>query len=136
MDTPGETLCPRCSVYICDCTCPDLTGYSKKRRLLREHRKTMRVYEEIIDESDQVGAFLDRLNETDAQHWVLDEISDLDEASSCGDPEAELRKERDTTQAFVQVAKDALAAEGMRRDLERKSMQLEDLLSVKISNAP
>ena len=96
----------------------------------------MRVYEEIIDESDQGGAFLDRLNETDAQHWVLDEISDLDEASEVEDPEAELRKERDTTQAFVQVAKDALAAEGMRRDLERKSMQLEDLLSVKISNAP
>ena len=96
----------------------------------------MRVYDEIIDESDQVGAFLDRLNETDAQHWVLDEISDLDEASEVEDPEAELRKERDTTQAFVQVAKDALAAEGMRRDLERKSMQLEDLLSVKISNAP
>ena len=89
----------------------------------------MRVYDEIIDESDQVGAFLDRLNETDAQHWVLDEISELDEASEVEDPEAELRKERDTTQAFLQAAKDALAAAALRRDLERKSMEFEDLRS-------
>ena len=43
------------------------------------------------------------------------------------DPEAELLKERDTTQAFAQAALDALAAEALRRDLERKSMELEDL---------
>jgi hypothetical protein len=43
------------------------------------------------------------------------------------DPEAELLKERDTTQAFAQAAQDALAAEALRRDLERKSMELEDL---------
>ena len=96
----------------------------------------MRVYEEIVSDFGQLGAFLDRLDETDAQHWCLDDADGFDETSDVEDPEAELRKERDTTQAFVQVAKDALAAEGMRRDLERKSMQLEDLLSVKISNAP
>ena len=89
----------------------------------------MRVYDEVIVESGAAWVFLDRLGQTDAQHWALDEISDLDEASEVEDPEAELRKERDTTQAFVQAAKDALAAEGMRRDLERKSMQLEDLRS-------
>ena len=87
----------------------------------------MRVYEEIIDESDQMTAFLDRLEQTDAQHWALDDISFLDETSDVEDPEAELRKERDTTQAFVQAAQDALAAEALRRDLERKSMELEDL---------
>ena len=124
-----ETLCPRCTRFICDCICPDLTGYSKKRRLLREHRKTMRAYEKIIDESDQMPAFLDRLDETDAQHWCLNNINftDLDETSDMEDPNAELRKERDTTQASVQAAKDALEAEALRCDLERNSMELEDL---------
>ena len=86
----------------------------------------MRVYEEIIDESGQMGAFVDRLFETDAQHWVLDGDSDLDETSDVEDPEAELRKERDSTQALVQAAQDALEAAALRRDLERKSMELED----------
>ena len=89
----------------------------------------MRIYEEILDENDMVWAFLDRLGDTDAQHWALDDISDLDETSDVEDPEAELLKERDTTQAFVQAAQDALAAAALRRDLERKSMQFEDLRS-------
>ena len=89
----------------------------------------MRVYEEIVSESGQLGAFLDRLDETDAQHWCLDEFDGFDETSDVEDPEAELRKERDTTQAFVRAAQDALAAAALRRDLERKSMELEDLRS-------
>ena len=89
----------------------------------------MRVYEEIVSESGQLGAFLDRLDETDAQHWCLNNshITDLDETSDVEDPEAELRKERDSTQAFVQAAQDALEAAALRRDLERKSMEFEDL---------
>ena len=87
----------------------------------------MRVYEEIVNESGQLGAFLDRLDETDAQHWCLDDFDGFDETSDVEDPEAELRKERDTTQAFVRAAQDALVAAALRRDLERKSMELEDL---------
>ena len=87
----------------------------------------MRVYEEIVSESGQLGAFLDRLDETDAQHWCLDDFDGFDETSDVEDPEEELRKERDTTQAFVRAAQDALAAAALRRDLERKSMELEDL---------
>ena len=87
----------------------------------------MRVYEEIVAESGHMSDFLDRLEETDAQHWCLDEFDGFDETSDVEDPEAELRKERDTTHAFVQAAQDALAAEALRRDLERKSMELEDL---------
>ena len=87
----------------------------------------MRVYEEIIDESGQFEYFLDRLNETDAQHWCLDDADGFDETSDVEDPEAELQKERDSTRAFVQAAQDALVAEALRRDLERKSMELEDL---------
>ena len=97
------------------------------RRLLREHRKTMRVYAEVLDDSDQMGVFLNRLAETDAQIWVLANDSELDETSDAGDPEAELCRERDTTHAFVQAAQDALMAEALRRDLERKSMEFENL---------
>ena len=87
----------------------------------------MRVYEEIVSECGQLGAFLDRLDETDAQHWCLDDFDGFDETSDVEDPEAELQKERDSTRAFVQAAQDALAAAALRRDLERKSMELEDL---------
>ena len=87
----------------------------------------MRVYEEVLEESDQVGTFLDRLQGAGAESWVLEYHSDLDETSDVDDPEAELRKERDNTQAFVQAAQDALGAEALRRDLERKSMEFEDL---------
>ena len=131
MDAPTETKCSGCQAYICDCECPGTTGYSKKRRLLREHRKTMRVYEQTISELGPyaVMAFADNLDQTDAQYWALDDLSELDETSDREDPEAELAKERDTTQAFVQAAQDALMAEALRRDLERKSMELEDLRS-------
>ena len=81
----------------------------------------MRVYEETITELGQFDNFLDRLDETDAQHWCLDDADGFDETSDVEDPEEELRNERDTTQAFVQAAQDALAAEALRRDLERKS---------------
>ena len=122
-----ETKCPGCKVYICDCVCPNVTGYSKKRRLLREHRKTMRVMEEVIASTFWFEAiYLQKLMETDAQNWDLDSNSELDETSDKEDPEAELKKENDKTLDFVQAAKDALDSEALRRDWERKSMMLED----------
>ena len=131
MAAPTEAKCSGCRAYICDCTCPGLTGYAKKRRLLREHRKTMRVMAMSISELGPYAmlAFADNLDQTDAQYWALDDLSELDETSDREDPEAELAKERDTTQAFVQAAQDALMAGALRRDLERKSMELEDLRS-------
>ena len=91
----------------------------------------MRVYDQTISELglSAMMAFADNLDQTDAQYWALDDLSELDETSDREDPEAELAKERDTTQAFVQAAQDALMAEALRRDLERKSMELEDLRS-------
>ena len=74
-------------------------------------------------------AFADNLDQTDAQYWALDDLSELDETSDHDDPEAELAKQRDTTQAFVQAAQDALVAAALRRDYERKCMELEDLRS-------
>ncbi len=121
-----ETKCLTCNEYICDCICPNVTGYSKKRRLLREHRKTMRVMEEVILESGLHRRFHQKLMDTDAQDWCVDSNSELDENSDKEDPEAELKKESDKTHDFVQAARDALECEALRRDLERKSMMLED----------
>ncbi len=89
----------------------------------------MRVYEDVLDEMELLWVFHDRLEETDAQPWWLGESNELDETSDREDPEMELRKERYTTQAFVQAAQDALAAEALRRDFECKAMELEDLRS-------
>ena len=121
-----ETKCPGCKVYICDCKCPNVTGYSKKRRLLREHRKTMRVMEEVLASTSWFGIYFKRLRETDAQDFDLNSNSELDETSDQEDPEAELKKQSDHTLDFVQAAKDALDSETLRRDWERKSMMLED----------
>ena len=122
-----ETKCPGCKVYICDCVCPNVTGYSKKRRLLREHRKTMRVMEYVISSVSWFETiYLQKLGQTCAQNWDLDYKSQLDETSDTEDPEAELKKQSDHTLDFVQAARDALDSETLRRDWERKSMMLED----------
>ena len=121
--------CSGCKLYICDCECPGQTGYSKKRRLLREHRKTMRVYEDTVKESGLYNRFVNKMLGTDAQDWCLDHDEDLDEESDTEDPEAALRKEIRGTDVFVQAAQDALLAEALRRDFERKCMELEDLRS-------
>jgi len=121
-----ETKCLACDAYICYCICPNVTGYSKKRRLLREHRKTMRVMEDVILESGLDHWFQQKLRETDAQDWGVSSNSELDETSDKEDPEAELKKESDKTHDFVQAARDALECEALRRDLDRKSMMLED----------
>ena len=122
-----ETKCPKCTKYICDCVCPNVTGYSNKRRLLREHRKTMRVMEYVISSEAWLETiYLQKLGQTCAQNWGLDYNSELDETSDQEDPEAELKKQSDHTLDFVQAARDALDSETLRRDWERKSMMLED----------
>ena len=122
-----ETKCPKCTKYICDCVCPNVTGYSKKRRLLREHRKTMRVMEYVISSVSWFETiYLQKLGQTCAQNWDLDYKSQLDETSDTEDPEAELKKQSDYTLDFVQAARDALDSETLRRDWERKAMMLED----------
>ena len=66
---------------------------------------------------------------TDAQDWSLDHHEDLDEESDTEDPEAALRKDIRGTEVYVQAAQDALVAAALRRDFERKCMELEDLRS-------
>ena len=125
-----ETVCVKCRFYICDCVCPETTGYSRKRRLLREHRKTLRAYEDAIaDEPVMQRRFLHHLADYGAQDWCLCEHPLLDESSDTEDPEAALREQCNSTDAFVRAARDALEAEALRRAFEQKCMELEDLRS-------
>ena len=89
----------------------------------------MRVYEDTVKESGLYNRFVNKMLRTDAQDWCLVPDEELDENSDVEDPEAALRKDIRGTDVFVQAAQDALLAEALRRDYERKSMELEDLRS-------
>ena len=89
----------------------------------------MRVYEDIVKESGLYNRFVNKMLGTDEQDWCLHHYEDLDEESDTEDPEAALRKDIRGTDVFVQAAQDALLAAALRRDYERKSMELEDLRS-------
>ena len=83
-----ETKCGKCREYICDCTCPDVTGYSQKRRLLREHRKTMRVMQGIIREYGLHGQYSEALQaDTASDWWPGPDHEEPDESSDVEDPE-------------------------------------------------
>ena len=137
----SETRCGKCKEYICDCTCPDVTGYSKKRRLLREHRKTMRVMERVILDGNLGVAFSHELNASPGapQDWCVEERSDLDETSDVEDPEKTAKddlqgykqemagKEALFRMAVVVTARASVEDTGIRLDLERARMEREDL---------
>ncbi len=140
-----ETKCGKCHEYICDCTCPDVTGYSKKRRLLREHRKTMRVMERVILDNNLGVAFSHELNAEPGapQDWdVHPDCPDclhLDESSDVEDPE---KKARDDLEEYkrevadketlfqitvVETARKSVEDKQVHLDLERARMEAEDL---------
>ena len=136
-----ETLCGKCRQYICDCTCPDLTGYSKKRRLLREHRKTMRVMERVILDNNLGVAFSHELNAAPGapQDWDVQECPHLDESSDMEDPEKKANeslqeykkevadKERLFEVAVLETARRSVEDKQVHLDLERARMEMEDL---------
>ncbi len=132
-----ETKCGKCRAYICDCTCTDTTGYSKKRRLLREHRKTMRAMEAVIFRNDLHREYGETLRAGPAQDW--DVGSDLDETSDVEDPEKKAKddlegykqemteKETLFQMAVVETARGSVEDRQLRLDLERARMEMEDL---------
>ena len=136
-----ETKCGNCREYICDCTCPDVTGYSQKRRLLREHRKTMRVMEEVILDNGLHGAYREALNAApgDPQDWDVQECPHLDESSDVEDPEKKARddwdnytlemmdKEKLFEVAVLRTARRAEWNKQVHLDMERARMEREDL---------
>ena len=135
-----ETKCGKCREYICDCTCPDVTGYSQKRRLLREHRKTMRVMQGIIREYGLHGQYSEALQaDTASDWWPGPDYEELDESSDVEDPEKRARDDLEVYKrevadketlfqiAVVETARKSVEDKQVHLDLERARMEREDL---------
>ena len=135
-----ETKCGKCREYICDCTCPDVTGYSQKRRLLREHRKTMRVMQDVIWDNNLHGQYREALQADIAQDWWPGpEYEYPEDASDSEDPEKKARddleeykrevadKESFFQIAVVETAHRSVEDKQVHLDLERARMEREDL---------
>lgn len=146
----SQTNCAKCHVYICDCICPDVTGYSKKRRLLREHRKTMRVMQRVIYDNNLSVAYFHELNaEPGAPQdwdvfWSVSDVEELgyqhpDESSDVEDPEKRAKDDLEEYKrevadketlfqiAVVETARKSVEDRQVQLDLERARMQFEDL---------
>ena len=110
-----------------DCGC---TGYSKKRRLLREHRAQMSKMASVMDDTGTWREYHRRFGEQ-----TFDEMTDseMDEESDHEDPEDTLSRENEELkQALKEQDTLARAAAAMLehsqavRGLDRVRMQLED----------
>ena len=128
-----------CSGWDCGCT-----KYAKKRRLLRNHRRNMRIMDDLIADHNLGQELEDRLiEETGNTNFWLGEDSgqdSMDEDSDQEDPEAvlrqqvqDLRREAADKKALLEGAKMILEAPPRDRavvsDLERARMELEDFRS-------
>ena len=119
-----------CYGWNCGCT-----SYAKKRRLLRDHRRNMRVMDDVITENGLEQELEERLiEETGNTNFWLGHDREMDGDSDQEDPEAaakqranDLLQESKGKEAFVTAAQDALACRAVATDLERARLQLEDL---------
>ena len=111
------------------------TGYAKKRCLLRDHRRNMRIMDELIDENGLTSELEERLIEEtgNTNFWlrvdsVMDEPSDEDDPEEMADSMVhKLYTEVRDKKSFVDAVQGALDNRAMARDLDRARMQLEDL---------
>ena len=119
-----------------------VTPYAKKRRLLREHRSSMRVMDDVIEENGPGDELMNRmLDETGGYNFTLGFNHSLDEGSDEDDPmlplyqenlrlrheNLQLRQEGRDLEAFVEGARCIEAARSVTTDLERTRMCREDL---------
>jgi hypothetical protein len=124
----------RSSCYGWGCGC---SNYAKKRRLLREHRRDMRITEDLLDLHWLKDDHHDLLIATTGNAgFDLDMDRYLDEESDAPDPEKELqeevkrlRGEKEDMQNFLAAAQAMSDAHKVKVDLERARMQLEDMRS-------
>jgi hypothetical protein len=128
-----------CSEWDCGCT-----HYAKKRRLLREHRKQMRVMQDLIDDHGLASELEeDMVAETGNNGFWLGYdtgFGGMDEGSDVEDPEADakeemqdLRQEAADQQRLVSAAQGVLECRAIATDLERARMRLEDHRSLGIA---
>ena len=102
----------------------------QEARLLRAHRKNMRVMEEFIQERGLEEELEQRMiDETGNTNFWLGHIDYMDEDSEQEDPEAALRQELADKSAFVEAAAGVLQYSKMAADLEHARLMLEDVRS-------
>ena len=112
-----------------------MTPYAKKRRLLRQHRRNMRVMVDVIQENGLGGELANQMvEETGNTNFWLGYQSSMDEGSDEDDPmlilhqeNLRLRQEEREREAFVEGARCMQAARSVVTDLERTRMYHEDL---------
>ena len=120
------------------------TRYSRKRRLLRQHREQMRVMDDlIIDHNLKADLDLRMVYETGNSQYWLGYQATMDEDSDAPDPEEELgaenerlRREARESRALVDAAAAMAESEILRRDMERARMACEDVRSGFLSGRP
>jgi hypothetical protein len=120
---------------------PVPSRYSNMLRILKKHRKQMRITEDYLFESGLLDEMEDRIiEETGSTPIHLDIDSVMDAPNDATDPDAQLREEvqalrEEATdrQAFIAAAQSVVTGQQnaevvntMRRDLERARMSLED----------
>ena len=116
------------------------TGYSKRRRLLRDHRRKMRVMDDVINDHGLAEVLEDRMiQETGTSNFWLGADcgkNGMDEDSDEEDPEAALREEVDALRgdavdkkSFFDAVSGALECRALASDFERTRMKLEDVLA-------
>ena len=133
-DAGDRTAC-HCRGWNCGCT-----GYAKKRRCLRKHRRNMRVMDDVITDNGLEQELEERMIDlTGNTNFWLGSDSELDEDSDQEDPEttakqrvSELLHEASDKQTFVATVQGALQCRAMVTDLEHARMQLEDMRSMSL----
>ena len=104
------------------------TGYAQKRRLLRWHRRNMRVMDELIEDHGLEEELQELLvDETGNTNFWLGVHESMDADSDQEDPEAALHQEVDDKSAFLAGARCIVEARETATKLERARMRLEDL---------
>ena len=105
--------------------------------MLREHRKAMRVMEQLCEEEGLDEELDDRMMYYTGNTTVFLGHCDIrDETSDHEDPEATIRDELAATRqelaeksSFIEAVSGTLQCNRVTLDMERKSMVLEDVLS-------
>ena len=127
----GDRTC----CYGWDCGC---TKYSKKRRLLRQHRRQMQDMEDIII----LHGLYEQYRRPVVNYFDLRPNPEMDEASDAEDPEAgakeeaaALRQEAADTRAFIEATPSYPENRTLLTELERARMKLEDQYSERMRSA-
>ena len=135
----GDRTC----CYGWDCGC---TKYSKKRRLLRQHRRQMQDMEDLITLHGLYEQYRRHVTYYFDLHPHPERRSApreaLDEASDAEDPEAKakeeaaaLRQEAADTRAFIEATPSYPENRTLLTELERARMRLEDQYSERMRSA-